>query len=291
MTIVHAAGAAMLAMGLLASNAAGAAAAEKLWELDGLEQPESVAIDPSGGVLFVSEVVGGMRAKDGVGRISKVSPEGKMVQAGWVTGLNAPKGLALSGGKLYAADIDELVEIDVATARITARHKVDGAIFLNDVAADPAGRVFVSDSGTDTIWALEGGEMKIWLKRDLLNSPNGLAIEGDVMIVAAFGKPAAEGRPAQPGNLLEAPLSGDSVRTLGDGTPVGALDGLAPLGGGKYLSTDYLGGPLLLIEASGSFEKLADLPPGTADLAFDPATRTAFVPQNMTGKMTAFRIP
>lgn len=282
--------AALAAFALLAASEAGAAGAEKLWELDGLKQPESVAFDPSGGVLYVSEVVGDMRAKDGEGQISKVSPEGKVVKSGWVTGLNAPKGLALSGGKLYAADIDELVEIDVATAKVTARHKADGAIFLNDVAADPAGRVFVSDSGTDTVWALEGGELKIWLKRDNLNAPNGLAVEGDTMIVAAFGKQAAEGRPATPGHLLEAPLSGDSVRALGDGSPVGALDGLVPLGGGKYLATDYLAGPLLLIDASGSFEKLADLPPGTADLAFDPATRTAFVPQNKTGKLTAFKI-
>lgn len=268
-----------------------AAGAEKLWELDGLKQPESALLDPSGGVIYVGEVVGGMRDKDGEGQITKVSPEGKIVQSGWVKGLNAPKGLGLSGGKLYVADIDELVEIDIASAKVTARQKVEGAIFLNDVTTDPAGRVFVSDTGTNTIWALQGGEMKTWLRSDRLNGPNGLAIEGDTMVIAAFGKPPADGKPAEPGNLLEAPLSGDSVRNLGDGRPVGSLDGVVALGGGKYLATDYIGGPLLLIDESGSFEKLADLPSGTADLSFDPATRTAFVPQNKAGKLTAFRIP
>ncbi|RXF74288.1 SMP-30/gluconolactonase/LRE family protein [Hansschlegelia zhihuaiae] len=276
-----------------AAVAAGPAAAEpqKLWELDGLRQPESALFDASGGVIYVSEVVGDMRAKDGVGAISKVSPDGKMVEADWVTGLDAPKGLALSGGKLYVADIDQLVEIEIASARIVARHPVPGAIFLNDVASDPAGRVFVSDTMTNTIWTLQGGEMKPWLKHDALKGPNGLTVEGDGMIVAGFGKPPSDGQAAVPGNLVEAPLSGETARDLGDGSPVGALDGLVALGGGKYLATDYLKGPLYLIDAKGSFEVLAELPPGSADLSFDPASRTAFVPLNKAGKLLAFRIP
>ncbi|WP_020179158.1 SMP-30/gluconolactonase/LRE family protein [Methylopila sp. M107] len=289
MTLRHAAFAAAAAMLLM--GPAHAAELEKLWEIDGLKQPESALYDASGGVIFVSEVVGDMRAKDGDGQISKVSPEGKVVQSGWVKGLNAPKGLGLSGGKLYAADIDELVEIDVASGKVTARHKVEGAVFLNDIVTDGAGRVYVSDSGTNTISVLESGEVKPWLRNDRLNSPNGLAIEGDAMVVASFGKPAAAGQEAVPGFLVEAPLSGDSVRTLGDGSPIGALDGLVVLGGGKYLATDYIKGGLLRIDQSGSFETLAPLPSGTADLSYDPQTKTAFVPQNKEGKLTAFRIP
>lgn len=268
---------------------ASAAGAEKLWEIEGLRQPESALFDPSG-VIYVSEVVGDMRGKDGEGAISKISPEGKVVQSNWVTGLNAPKGLGLSGGKLYAADIDELVEIDVASAKVVARHKAEGAVFLNDVATDAAGRVYVSDTMTNTIWVLESGELKQWLKDDALKGPNGLSVEDDRMIVAAFGKPPSDGHPAVPGNLVEAPLSGETAQNLGDGSPVGALDGLVALGGGKYLATDYLKGPLYLIDASGSFETLAELPPGTADLSYDPAAKVAFVPQNKTGKLTAFRI-
>ena len=268
-----------------------ATGAEQIWEIDGLKQPESALYDAAGGVIYVSEVVGDMRDKDGAGEITKVSPEGKIVQQGWVKGLNAPKGIGLSGGKLYTADIDELVEIDVASAKVTARYKVDGAVFLNDVVTDGAGRVYVSDTATDTISVLQDGQMKTWLRSDRLNGPNGLAIEGDVMVVGSFGKPASPGQEAVPGFLVEAPLSGDSTRTLGDGSPVGAIDGLAPIGGGKYLATDYIKGGLLLIDSSGSFETLAPLPSGTADLSWDPATRTAFVPQNKQGKLTAFRIP
>lgn len=280
----------VVATTVLLSGPAFAVTAEKLWELDGLKQPESALYDAASKVIYVSEVTGEMKAKDGVGAISKVSPDGKLLQAGWVTGLDAPKGLGLANGVLYVADIDTLVEIDVASARILSRHRIEGAVFLNDVATDTEGRVYVSDTGTNTIWTLEGGELKTWLKRDDLNGPNGLAFEGDAMIVASFGKPPSGGEPTVPGHLLEAPLSGDSLRNLGDASPVGALDGLAPLGGGKYLATDYLKGPLLLIDASGAFETLAELSPGSADLAWDEASRTVFVPRNKDGKLTAFRV-
>lgn len=275
----------------LAVAPAASAEVEKLWEIDGLRQPESALLDAAAGVIYVSEVGGDMRAKDGDGTISKVSPDGKIAQRDWVKGLNAPKGLGLANGKLWVADIDEIVEIDVASAKIEKRYPVEGAMFLNDVVTDTAGRVFVSDTMTNTIWAIENGALKVWLKRDALKGPNGLAIEGDNMIVAAFGRPPSADQAAVPGNLVEAPLSGDAARDLGDGTPIGALDGLVVLGGGKYLATDYLKGPLYLIDASGSFETLVELPAGTADLSFDAKTRTAFVPQNKTGKLTAFRIP
>lgn len=279
------------AFALLAASPAVAAEPQTLWELDGLRQPESALFDPAANVIYVSEVGGDMRAKDGDGAISKVSPDGKVIQRDWVKGLNAPKGLGLANGKLYVADIDEVVEIDVAGAKVTKRHPVEGAQFLNDVTTDSAGRVFVSDTATNTIWAIENGELKAWLKRDALKGPNGLAIEGDNMIVAGFGKPPANGEAAVPANLVEAPLSGEAARDLGDGTPIGALDGLVVLGGGKYLATDYLKGPLYLVDASGSFEVLAELSPGSADLSFDPKTRTAFVPRNKDGKLTALRIP
>lgn len=284
---------AIAALALVAASAPGRAAGlEKLWELDGLAQPESAAFDASGGVIYVSEVGGDMRAKDGNGRISKVSPEGKIVQSGWITGgLNAPKGIGLSGGKLYVADIDELVEIDIAASRITARHKAEGAQFLNDVATDPAGRVFVSDTATNTIWTLQDGKLKTWLRNDGLNGPNGLAVEGEAMIIASFGKIPKEGEPEVRGQLWEAPLSGDTFRGVGDGRPVGWLDGLVPLGGGRYFVTDYIKGSLYVIAGDGSFETVGELGPGAADAGFDPATRTAFVPQNREGKLIAFKLP
>ena len=70
----------------------------KLWETtNDLKNPESVAYAPKQNVLFVSNVNGKPTEKDQNGFISKVSPSnGSKIELNWVTGLNAPKGVAIS---------------------------------------------------------------------------------------------------------------------------------------------------------------------------------------------------
>jgi hypothetical protein len=71
--------------------------------------------------------------KNGQGFISKVSPtNGTIVELNWVTGLNAPKGMAVSddSSKLYVSDITDLVEIDIVSGQITNRYTVPESTFL-----------------------------------------------------------------------------------------------------------------------------------------------------------------
>src|SRR6266542_2766094 len=76
----------------------------KKWETEpALKTPESVLFDATGRVLYVSNIDGKEPwTKDGVGSIAKVGLDGKVIAAEWVKGLNAPKGLGLHSGKLYA---------------------------------------------------------------------------------------------------------------------------------------------------------------------------------------------
>src|SRR5215470_2720317 len=82
--------------------------ATKLWETDTvLKVPESVLYDGENKVLYVSNIDGKEPwGKDGKGSIAKIGLDGKIVAVDWVTGLDAPKGLGIYKGKLYAADID-----------------------------------------------------------------------------------------------------------------------------------------------------------------------------------------
>src|SRR5690242_16082702 len=82
---------------------------QKIWETSGLEAPESVLYNSAQKVYYVSNVVGTPTDKDGNGYISQLDENGKIVNQKWVTGLNAPKGLGLYNGKLYVADIDQVV--------------------------------------------------------------------------------------------------------------------------------------------------------------------------------------
>ena len=79
----------------LISVSAQKATAQKLWATDTiLKIPESVLVDDKENCLWVSNIDGASNGKDGKGSISKLSKTGAPINLDWVTGLNAPKGMA-----------------------------------------------------------------------------------------------------------------------------------------------------------------------------------------------------
>src|SRR5215213_10482537 len=87
---------------------------QKIWETDTiLAVPESVLPDIPNKILYVSQIDGAAWEADGKGAIGKVDLNGKIINANWITGLQAPKGLGKFGNKLYAADINTVVVIDI----------------------------------------------------------------------------------------------------------------------------------------------------------------------------------
>jgi hypothetical protein len=96
---------------------------EKLWETDSvLKVPESVFFDGDAKILYATNIDGtDPWGKDGKGSVAKVGLDGKVIATEWVSGLNAPKGMGLYKGKLYVADLNELVVIDIAGGKIDKR--------------------------------------------------------------------------------------------------------------------------------------------------------------------------
>src|SRR5436190_393647 len=141
-----------LALLLLAAPAARAAELPKPM-LDGLVNPESVAVGP-GGKLYVSVI--GEFDKDGDGSIAVVE-DGKARTL--VGGLDDPKGIAFFQNWLYVADKTKVLRINVLAREPKAELVADAGKFpvapkfLNDLVVDPESNpifgttVFVSDSG------------------------------------------------------------------------------------------------------------------------------------------------
>ena len=281
---------AVIALAMLSAGTAAAAAPALLWEVTGLANPESALPDVKTGVIYVSNVNGAPDKKDGNGFIAKVSLDGKTVDMKWSAGMNAPKGLALAGGKLYAADIDELVEIDTKDGKILNKYPAKDAKFLNDAASDSAGNVFVSDMATDTIWKLSGGKFEVWLHDAKLENPNGLLVEGKDLRVAAWGVMTDGMATKVPGHLVSVALDGKAISNIGDGKPSGNLDGLEPLGGGAYLVTDWVAGRVMKYGADGKIETLLDLGQGTADIGYDAASKTLYLPQMLKSTLQAYKL-
>lgn len=267
-----------------------AAEPQKAWEASGFKNPESVVYDHAAGAIYVSNVDGEPMGKDGNGFVSKLGPDGQVVAIEWIKKLNAPKGLALAGGKLYVADIDELVAIDVAQGAITARYDVPDAKFLNDVTADAQGRVYVSDMVTNSIWALDGGKLSLWLHDDALDHPNGLLAEDEQIVVASWGTMDENAPTKVPGRMRVVDLGTKKVSDLGDSTLAGNLDGVVPDGKGGYFVTDWVNGGLFHVLAEGKATRLLPLKQGSADLGTGPAGSFVVVPMMMDGTVLAYRV-
>jgi sugar lactone lactonase YvrE len=263
---------------------------ELTWELSGLANPESVVYDPRLNLLYVSNVNGGPNDKDGNGYISLVSMDGRIINEKWVTGLNGPKGLALSGTTLYTADIDELVAIDVDHGRITDKYKVDDAKFLNDVAAAPNGDVYVSDMLANRIHVLSGGSFTIWIESDELEAPNGLDVVGDDLILGAWGVMTDGFATAVPGHLKRISIQDKSITSIGDGSPVGNLDGVEVDKDGGFYVTDWMNGKLFHISSTGEVKELLSLKQGSADHEFIIEKDLMFIPMMNDNVMYAYKV-
>ena len=272
------------------SAAVSAEAPKLVWEAKGLAQPESVVQDQATGALYVSNIAGAIMQKDSNGFISKLKPDGTMIAREWVKGLNAPTGLAVYDRKLYVADVDQLVEINIASGETVKRYEAKGASFLNDVATDAEGIVYASDTPTNTIWRLKDGSFEPWLTNDALNGPNGLLVQGDKLIVASFGKMPSEGQKQELAGLLSVNLEDQAVSKLGNGEPVGNLDGLELLKPGVYLVTDWAAGALYRIDAKGNAERLIDLNQGSADLTYLADKKTVLIPMMLDNSLAAYAL-
>ncbi|MEE9552413.1 MAG: hypothetical protein V3V89_05145 [Gammaproteobacteria bacterium] len=227
--------------------------------------------------------------KDGNGFISKVSLEGEILELEWVAGLNAPKGLAIYSNKLYTADIDALIEIDITTAKISNRYKVSDAKFLNDVAASKGGEIYVSDMVLHRIHCLKNGIFSIWFETTVLESPNGLLVQGDQLIVGAWGMMTEGFSTEKAGHLKSISLKDKTISSIGDGISVGNLDGVEADLDGDYYVTDWMVGKLLHIEKSGAVRELLSLEQGMADHEYIQEKDLILLPMMKTNKLLAYK--
>lgn len=261
----------------------------QIWQVDGLSNPESVIYDKANDVLYISNVNGAADEKDGNGFISKVSPDGEVLELKWVTGLNAPKGLAIHNDHLYVADIDSLVEINIPAASIKNSYPDANAKFLNDVTATSDGRIFVSDMVTNKIHLLENQKFSVWLEDAALENPNGLYAENGQLILGAWGVMTDGFATDIPGHLKSINLADKSIQSLGDGKAIGNLDGVEPVGNDFYV-TDWMAGKLFRIDRFGNAILLLELVQGMADLEYIEDRSMILLPMMNSNSLLAYQV-
>ena len=257
---------------------------------EGLANPESALWSDACDCFYVSNVAGGATDADGNGYLSKISADGALLAARWVSGLDAPKGMAARADRLWVSDITVLVEIDTVSGSVLARHAAPGARFLNDVAVGPDGAVYVTDMLTDTIWRLRDGRFEPWATGPALNHPNGLHAAQDRLLLASWGVIDGEGfATSVPGRLKSIDYATAQVTDISP-VPVGNLDGIEPDGHGAYLVTDWVAGRLYRMAPGHGHELLRELGKGAADLGVHAGRGIVAVPMMLDSRVELFRI-
>lgn len=267
-----------LGLGLLCLQAQAAKQLTPLWQTADLPTPESVlyVADKKTPYLFVSLIDGQGDAADGKGGIAKLSPQGELLDKNWITGLNAPKGMALYQDRLYVADITELVVIDTKAQKVVEKIAVEGAVFLNDVAVSAEGVVYVSDTRTQKVHRLQQGKLDLYLAE--VASANGLQVIGDTLIVGA-------------GPELIAVDAEKQRRVIASGFESG-IDGIEHLGDNEFLVSCWVG-LVYYVHKDGRLERLIDSRDekiNTADIGYDPHHKHLFVPNFFKDRVTAYQL-
>jgi gluconolactonase len=286
----HAGGAmrrvAVLLLGVLAATGAAEAADRTV---SGLKNPESVVVGP-GGRLYVSEI--GEFGTDGDGRILVI--EGGGTPRPFASGLDDPKGLALRQGTLYVADKTRVMKVgpDGRTSVFAAADAFpQPPKFLNDVAFDPAGDLYVSDSGDiergggGAIFRIapDGRVSTVVTQADdpAFASPNGLLFErGGKLLVLDFST----------GQLLRLDTATKRSEKLAEG--FGGGDGLAMDAAGTLYLSDWKGGrtwKLDLRRPGATPEPYAASYQAAADLALSADGRDVLVPDMKAGTLRWMR--
>ena len=275
-----------------------------IWETPvDLKIPESVVYAPKQNLLFVSNINGKPDQKDQNGFISTISPSnGSIVKLNWITGLNAPKGMAVNdnNSRLYVSDITNLVEIDIDGKKIVKIFNAPGSAFLNDVAMDSQGNIYVSDTVTNTIYKLDrdvnnsnNTTLQAWLRSPQLNGPNGLHVDNSKnrLIVASLGEMSKPGAGIKVVDLKNKSIS--SLGQEGSTSPFGGLDGIeSDATETHYYVTDNPAGRLYDVNANGTeYSTLIDLgTQGTADLGFIPSQSIMIIPVMQDNKLVAYKL-
>lgn len=241
---------------------------------------ESAVYDAKNNIIYASLI--GDR-EEGDGSIATIDTDGKLINLKFIDALNDPKGIAITEDRLYVSDVTELVEADLKTGKIIKKHTITGITFLNDVAIDNTGNVFVSDTATSKIYKLDKeGDFSLWLADTALDNPNGLLIQDNIMYVASWGSQPEGGRVSKIDMVSK---SMDSISTI-----IGNLDGIRPYDKNRMIISDWNSGNIHLIDYNGNTEQILKVGQSVGDISYIKEKDLLLLPMNKQSRLLFYKL-
>ena len=256
---------------------------KKEWESEKVfRMPESALYDPYRRCCYVSNYDGYGQGGRAAGQfLTKISMDGSMESLRWAEGLTNPTGLAVTEDAVYVVERTGVARIDPETGEILEKHRITGARFINDMAVDTEGRLYISDSGANAIYRIAGGVVEQWLDGEEVNGPNGLHVHGARLIYGNNGDHFLKAARLSDGRV-------ERIADLGEGT----IDGITADRDGNYIVSHWEG-RVFRVTPAGQVEKLLDTTvPGAkaADIGLVADQGLLLVPTFFGNSVAAYRL-
>lgn len=238
----------LLTLFLLYSTICFCQSLSRIWISDSLFlKPESALYDPSKEIIYISNINGEYLAKDGNGFISRININGKIESLKWAEGLDNPQGMGLYKDKLYVADINRVVEINTNTANIENVFVVDTAKFLNDIASDLNGDMYISDCFGNKIYKISDGKIEVWLEDNFVSGPNGLLCTKDNVLLLNMNDKTAYA------------INKSTKKSIKVFSGIDNLDGIVSDGNNGFFVSGAWQGQIFHIDSEGNKKLILDL--------------------------------
>ncbi|MBA0915280.1 MAG: hypothetical protein SCG73_01370 [Nitrospiraceae bacterium] len=255
-----------------------------------LQSPYSFVNDPVDKSYFISSVNGEADAADNNGFITKLDPNGKLLNLKFIQGgkgdvtLHAPKGMALVEHVLYVADLDTLRGFDTTTGKpflalaIRAPATSQATVpqtSLTDVTFDGKGHLYCSDQKANTIYRVDlaSKTFSVLVTDQALAGPSGLAVhpKSGQIIAVSWDK----------GKISEISPEGRVTELFSNGFFSNRFQNLRGVDFDRWNNmyvSDFTTGKVWRMSWDKRFQVIAEFLPSPGDLSIDRANNLILVP-------------
>ena len=237
-----------IAAGLALAGASAVAqdrpSAIELWRTENVQRPEAVHVPEGSDWAYIGNQGPASESEEpeANGFLSRLNLVTGEWQGRWVEGYVSPLGIVSANGRLFMIEgTRTLVAMDLDTgAELERWDFAHDDVVLNDIAIDPSGRIWITDTRGGALYTLQDGEWERVFDDDRFTGANGVEyVDGWIYVVTSSGE----------GRLIRIDPDTLDLTVLLENE--GSLDGVVTDGRGGLVLSDLRGRLLHWSEAQG----------------------------------------